>query len=227
MTIRFCPIVGAAFIMIGALASPAFAQRAEPRNTIAVGSYAFQFDSRSSDLAGPFTPPDIHASAMDVQALAIVYSRRLTPDWSVNLAVGEPPLYRLQGEGAGAGLGSIGETRAVSPSVLVQFHSPRSVGGLTPFVGAGVSFNHYVDASASGSLEAALGGTTEVEIADTWAPIVTVGIDYDLPDRWVATVSAAYVDLAAEVVLRTGAIERTSRVDLDPTIYRLTLGYRF
>lgn len=205
--------------------APAVAQ--EHPNMIAVGVYHFDFDGESEDLQGPFTPPGVRAEPSDMQALAVVYTRRISPNWSANLAVGSPPEYELEGRATAAPLGSVGEARALSPALLVQYHFAGEGRRLTPFVGAGVSWNRFYDAKASATLEAALGGPTQVEIDDAFGVMATAGVDYDLTERWVLTASAAYNWIDVDATIQTGPVGRSLALKLDPIVYRVTIGYRF
>ncbi len=199
----------------------------EPRNAVAVGAYGFVFNSSSTDLAGPFTPPGLRSSVDDTSNPALLYSRFLNPQWSVDLAVGLPPTYTLRGEGAAAGLGALGETRAFTGGLLLRRYFTGVSERITPFAGAGVVVTRFGSSNASASLERALGGPTSISADDIIAPAVTLGFDIPLNPRVFLTAAASYAPMKTDVALTTGTLTRTSEITLDPVIYSATLGYRF
>ncbi|MBT8135671.1 MAG: hypothetical protein KJO54_01525 [Gammaproteobacteria bacterium] len=198
----------------------------EPVNSIAAGVFHYGFDSSSNDLSGPQTPGGIRVSARDTSTLAIVYTRHFSDQWSLVLALGAPPTYKLKGEGIVTALGDLGKARAISPAVLLQRHFDLT-GSLVPFVGIGASYNQYSSAHAFPALEAALGGETAVHIDGGFAPVLITGFDVVLSARLLTTLSVSFNDLDADITLNTSGIERNIAVDLDPVVYRLTLGFRF
>jgi outer membrane protein len=218
---KFVTLLGSVMLVA---AAPALARAQE--NQFAVGYYHFDLGSESDDLSGPFTPPGIRARSQDAESVALVYSRTVHPNWTVNFAIGAPPNYALDGAGVAVGLGRIGEARAISPTILVQYHfwPERRV---SPFVGGGASWNHFYSAEATTSLNTALGGTTQIEIDDAPAYVAIAGVEIDLSSRWVLTGSVAWSMLEVDGTLSTGPIDRRLSLALDPSVYRATLGYRF
>ncbi len=215
----------------GLAASAAFplaaqAQSVEHPNSISVGAYAFRFNSESEDLSGPLTPPGLGAEAEDTEAVAIVYARQINPRWSVNLAFGIPPKVELTGARNAAPLGKLGEADAIAPALTVHY-SFNPEGRFRPFVGGGVAYTRFEDPTPSASLEAALGGPTTIEIEDSISPAVTAGFDYDFTDRMFGTLSATYIEQNGEATLRTGTIRRETEIELNPVVYRATVGFRF
>jgi len=74
----------------------------------------------------------------------------------------------------------------------------------------------------------------DVDANDAIAPIVTAGFNYDLNDNWYATASVSYAKLnnvATISVLNTNTgnelIHATTKIDIDPLITYLGVGYRF
>lgn len=74
----------------------------------------------------------------------------------------------------------------------------------------------------------------KVKAEDSIAPIVTLGFTYDLDDSWYATASVSYVKLnnlvKVDVINANDGsrlIRSTSRIDVDPILTYVGVGYRF
>jgi len=203
------------------------AQAEAYENAVSIGAYIYGFNSSSKDLAGPYTPPGVRVSVANADTVALIYTRMLTPDWSVTLALGTPPTYHLVGKDAAAPLGLLANLRAASPALIVQHHWQFEDGKLEPFVGLGIDYNHFYHLRASQSLEGALGGLTTISVNDVWSPVITAGANLNITEQTFITLAASYVGLAAAPQLTTGSVSRSISVQLNPVVYRLTVGYRF
>jgi outer membrane protein W len=196
-------------------------------NAISFGAYSYEFNSSSNDLAGPYTPFGIRASEENVSAVALIYTRMLARDWSVTLALGVPPTYHLDGEGIARPLDQIATTKVLSPALIFQHHWHFLDQRLEPFIGLGVSYNHFYSLGASYTLESALGGPTSISVKDIWAPITTAGFNYNLTKTVFLTFATSYINMSANARLTTANTARTVSIKLNPLIYRFTVGARF
>lgn len=207
-------------------AAPAAAEDAHRANLVSLGLYVLDFNGDSGELAGPFTPPGVEARPTGTQALALTYTRFLGDGFALSVAGGYPPRYTLVGAGTIAGAGALGDTLAITPTLLLQKHV-RFAGPLSAFVGVGAGYARFADAEATPALEAALGGPTALKVDSRFFPAFEAGVNYDLTRRILATAAFGYARLRSDVAVTTGPIEREINVTLDPFVYRLSVGYRF
>lgn len=203
------------------------AHGADQSNAVSVGAYVYAFNSSSTDLTGPFTPPGIRASEENVDTLALIYTRMLMPDWSVTLALGAPPTYYLVGQGVARSLGRISEAKVISPALIGQHHWHFENDRLEPFLGVGINYNHFYHLQAYQSLVTALGGPTDLSVGDRYAPLATAGVNVNITSQAFLTFAATYIYLSANAHLTTSAVSRSMEMDLNPVVYRFTAGYRF
>src|ERR1700691_5512959 len=96
-----------------------------PNNTFRVGEYWVFYHTYADDLAGPFVPSDLNLSVKNMQTPYLAYLRRLSSNFTVELAVGIRPLTKTYGKGP-ATIGSlpyngeeISSARSLAPSLLL------------------------------------------------------------------------------------------------------------
>ncbi|WP_369929656.1 OmpW family protein [Xanthomonas sp. NCPPB 2632] len=136
-----------------------------------------------------------------------------TPAWSVELLAALPFEHdvRLSGQ------------RAVSvkqlPPVLGVNYRFLVGQPVSPFVGVGVNYTRFYDASGHNALQGA-----NVDLDSSWGIAWHGGIDIALDPRWTLTVDARYMDIDSRV--RVGGA-RVGTAHIDPWVYGVSAGYRF
>lgn len=160
--------------------------------------------------------------------------------------------------------GTIAEVTAWTPALTAKYHFGKSgVNKFRPFVGAGVVYGHFNDLKLNGAVENDLvnagymvdnalsgraaeamhggKGSSEADIqvkvktSDAFAPVATIGFNYDLTDRWFTTASLTYMpnfNNTATITVSdkntgTELIKAKTKVDLDPLITYVGVGFRF
>ena len=119
------------------------------------------------------------------------------------------------------GLGKIGETKHLPPTLSVQYHfMPDSV--FSPY--AGVGFNWTIFSSEKIDPGVADGLTLD----DSTGFAAQIGADFNINEKWLVNLDIRYIDIETDATIRVG----TDRVGLgtvkiDPTVYSLMVGYRF
>lgn len=129
---------------------------------------------------------------------------------------------RVNGEGTLAAAGKIADSWAFPPIVTLKYHFDK-VGGIRPYVGAGVEYIKYF------SSDSHLAGYDKVKFSDSWGPVVQAGIDYELGGGWSLGFDAKYVWESTKLTFTnsTNANVITTKHNLDPLLLTLNVGYRF
>lgn len=109
-----------------------------------------------------------------------------------------------------------GTIKALPPSLLLQYHF-TDLGAFKPYVGAGVNYTRFYDR------DNILDGAAEVE-KDSLGWTGQIGFDVALNKNWLINVDAKYVKIDTDVKLNGSKI---GRVDLDPWLLGIGIGYRF
>lgn len=105
---------------------------------------------------------------------------------------------------------------------------------------AGYMIDNILNGRAGEALHGGKGSSTatpevKVETSDTFAPVFTAGFTYDFTERWFSTGSLSYMpnfnNVATVTVTDTTTgkelIKSTTKIDLDPLVTYVGVGYRF
>lgn len=126
--------------------------------------------------------------------------------------------HEVDGKNLLAGV-DLGDTWIFPPALTLQYHFD-SMGGMKPYVGAGVQYiNFFSEGTASG-----LGGF-KLDIDDAFGFTLQAGVDIPLSDGWYlnADVKKTWLETDAKWV----GTPVTADVELDPWIFTVGVGYRF
>ena len=103
------------------------------------------YHTSADNLAGPYVPEGVNFKAKDLETLYVGLVRRLNSDFDVELALGYPPLSKVEGRGP-ATVGSVpynGEivstARWLSPTLFLEYKFLPESFKVRPFIGAGVN----------------------------------------------------------------------------------------
>ena len=109
-----------------------------------------------------------------------------------------------------------GTIRALPPSLLLQYHF-TDFGAFKPYLGAGLNYTRFYKRNNI------LNGAASVDNS-SFGLAGQLGFDYALNKNWLINADAKYVQMNTDVKLNGSKI---GKVDLDPMIYSVGIGYRF
>lgn len=112
--------------------------------------------------------------------------------------------------------GKQGTIRALPPSLLLQYHF-TDFGAIKPYVGAGVNYTFFTKRNNI------LGGAASVDSSSTGL-VAQVGFDYALTKNVSLNVDVKYAKMDTDVAVG-GA--KAGKINLDPTMVGIGIGYRF
>jgi outer membrane protein len=169
----------------------------------------------------------------NLETLYLAYVRSVSDHIKIEFAFGYPPLTRTVGSGP-AYLGSvpyngqsIATARWFSPSLLAEYEFGDANSRLRPYVGAGLHYTKFLARQSTAAGDAASGGPTSISLPASLGPAATVGLSYEITDRWhvYASYSAAIVD--TKLTADTAGILRTSQIQFFPMTLVVSAGYSF
>jgi outer membrane protein len=201
----------AALAMLGAVSTPAFAADGETQGNWMVRLRATYLDMADKSDAIP---------ALGVPSDAITVNNKWIPELDVtyfftrNIAA-ELVLTVPQKQDVYLNGNKIGTFKHLPPTLLVQYHFLPD-GTFRPYVGAGLNFTRIWGADIAGN-------TLQL---DNWsvAPALQIGMDYKLTKNWFLNADIKKVWLASNV--KAGGVT-VSKVNLDPWLFSMGVGYRF
>jgi len=166
----------------------------------------------------------------------------LTDNFALETAIAKPPRLRLVGKGTLERLGEVGSAEIVSPSLLLQYHFLDPSAKLRPFVGAGLSYVKLSKVELANSISSGaflrdptrgslLEGPTSASFTSSIAPVVSLGINYNIDEHWSLGLSVSYTRLSTRATLTTrssvGDVISTTKAKINPIVSFLSVGYRF
>jgi outer membrane protein len=112
----------------------------------------------------------------------------------------------------------VGNTEQLPPTFSVQYHfAPDSM--IRPYVGLGLNYTTFMSESLSGPLAG-----SDLKLDDSTGLAIQFGIDFMLNENWLVNLDVRSIDIETDADL-DGAFLTT--VKIDPTVYGVSVGYRF
>jgi len=227
-------IVTVAFGLLAAVAAVgARAADDVTSNSLRIGYYYVTYDTNADDIRGPYTPAGVNLELKDVFTPYFAYVRRLNPHFSVELAMGAPPLTKTVGKGP-ASLGSVpynGQTivtaRWLAPTVLLTYSFFEESARLRPYIGAGINYTRFYSRQSTAAGDAATGGPTRIDLPVSVGPAVTMGLSYRLTQHFSVYASVSASEVNTDLKANTAGVIRTSHIAFGPRAAVLSAGYNF
>ncbi|MFH1814779.1 MAG: OmpW family outer membrane protein [Pseudomonadota bacterium] len=176
-------------------------------------------------LVGAGAVPDVEAESKVFPEIDISYF--FTKNIAAELILTYPQKHDIDLDG----LGKIGSVKHLPPTLTLQYHfNPE--GTIRPYVGAGINYTRFSSVDLDANL--ALAGTTGLPLridrsSFGWA--LQVGADYKLADKWFFNVDVKYVTISTDIHVRNDAValqgQKVSKLDIDPLLVSVGIGYRF
>ncbi len=114
-----------------------------------------------------------------------------------------------------AGVGDIGSTKHLPPTISVQYHFANST-MMTPFVGVGLNYTHFWDEK--------LDSGTPIKLADSWGFALHGGVDFAISPHSSLRADVRYIDIDTKATI--GGAPAGS-VKLDPWVFGAAYVYKF
>lgn len=190
---------------------------------VRIGPALIEPNNSSDDVEGI---PGTEVGVDNNVTLGFTIGYMLTSNIAVELLGVTPSPHDLRGrQGIGA-LGKIGEVDVFPPTLSLQYHFGNS-STIQPYVGAGINYTHFSNEDTSTSLETALGGSTDLDVDDSWGLAAQAGVDVSINDSWLFNAAVWYVDIDADATLSTGGVDRDVDIDIDPWVFFIGIGKKF
>jgi outer membrane protein len=157
----------------------------------------------------------------------------ITPHIEVELALGYPPISKVEGKGP-ATLGSVpynGEivssARWLSPTLLLEYEFLGVNAVLRPYIGAGVNYTAFYDRFSTAQGNAASGGPTKLSLTSSVGPAGTVGLDWHISRHFHAYASYSISQVKTRIEADTGGVERNTHISFGPQALIVSGGFSF
>jgi outer membrane protein len=181
--------------------------------------------------SGDLSPPSFAGTRADVGSSTRVgggITYMVTDHLALDLPLALPFKHELTGDGAIAGVGKIGEVKALPVTLFAQYRFGEANTKFRPYVGAGPTYAKFYDELSTATLSALTGGTpanpTTFGVKSKLALTLQVGASLAINDRWFVDGMVAKTFLKTRNTLSTG---QTLDIKLDPWTVSLAVGMRF
>lgn len=226
--------VSVASLLAMAFSGAAFAQA----TTVKVGWVNIDPQSSANNVSGPFTPVDaLSAKVKSQSTLFFSLAREIDSNFEVELAAGVPPkhdvtLVVVKPTGVPGGVaaldGAVIQTvKQVAPTLFVNYKFGDSNSTWRPFVGLGVNYTRFTDATSTPTNDAVNGGATSVSLTDSRGLAAQVGLTYKVSGPWSVTGVWSTAKVSTTATTNTLGIERKMDITFNPSVLTLAVGYSF
>ena len=199
-------------------------------------------DAPSNAVASAFNAANagLRGSIASQVTIAVSWLHMYSDNLGTELLLGIPPQLTLDLQHAdGTTQPNAATVKTWTPAVVAKYFFNPSQDKARPYIGLGVSYVtfHSVMPSNLDSLQALAGNGAS--LSSTWTPAYSVGLLYNLDDRWSIQAGVSYLPVrtTATYMGKTGPVNGTTvpatgvttKADfgLNTTDYVVRLGYRF
>jgi len=181
--------------------------------------------------SGDLSAPSFIGSKVDVQSSTVLgggVTYMVNDHLALDLPLATPLRHNIVGAGSVAGVGKLGDTKALPITLLAQYRFGEALSQFRPYVGAGVTYAKFYGERGTNTLTALSGGTptsqTGLGIASKFAPTLQIGASMALNAHWFVDASVTKTWLKTQATLTSG---QTLDLRLDPMGLAVAVGYRY
>lgn len=184
-------------------------------------------DVSSGNLSAP-SFPNTKVDAKSSTQLSGGITYMVTDNLALDVPLATPFKHDLMGDGAIAGVGKLGSTKALPATLLLQYRFNAANASFRPYVAAGVTYAHFFGEKTTATLNGLTGGTqanpTTAKVDDKFGVLAQLGFVYHFNERWFVDAAYSKSFLKTQIHLSSG---QSISVKLNPNVFSLGVGYRF
>ena len=205
------------WVGVAALAAVAGVANAADEGNWMVRARALYMNPDNDNSGGLGLPIDVEAENKVFPEIDITYF--FTKNIAAELILTYPQKHDVELGGVG-----IGSVKHLPPTLTLQYHfNPE--GSVRPYAGIGLNYTRF----SSVKLDAGtvLGGSVPLTMDRSsfgWA--AQLGVDIRLAPQWFLNLDAKYVKIDSDIEVK-GAGVPVTKLDIDPLLLSVGLGYRF
>lgn len=200
-------------------------------NTFRAGMINLGLHAQSPDFTsnGPafLTPQPAGLNVGNATTILFGFTRKLTDHLDLDVVAGLPPKHDVYGRGTLAPYGIIAKVKQRAPTAFINYNFGDASNKFRPFVGLGVNYTQFFDATSTPLGDIATGGPTKIQLKESYGFAAQIGASYKLSERWSIVGSVATAEVKSDMTATTGSIERKTTINFRPVVLTLGLGYSF
>lgn len=196
-------------VSLAAVAAPAMAQSAGDW-TLGVGVHQVDPKSDNGKLANGTLPLTIDSDAKP----SITFEYFVKDNLGIEVLGALPFKHEI----AVKGVGKVGQTKHLPPSVTLQYHF-NSAGKVSPLLGVGLNYTTFFSEDTTGPLAG-----SRLKLDDSFGLAVHAGLDFKVAGKGSLRVDVRWADIDTEVKV-DGA--KLGTANIDPLVYGVSYVMQF
>ena len=160
--------------------------------------------------------------------LGLTFSYFLSARISVEVLASTPFNHTIN-FGADDPLGTgdkLADIKHLPPTLSVNYYLNDPASSFQPYLGAGINYMIFFDEELSSANEAA--GLDDLDLENVFCLALQAGIDYKIHEKFYLNGTLRWIDVNTEADFTlNGTDGSVERVDIDPWVFALSLGYVF
>ena len=118
------------------------------------------------------------------------------------------------------GVGKVGSTKHLPPTVSLQYHFGQ--GKVKPFVGVGLNYTKFFSTKSEGAIAGA-----NLDLSDSWGLAAHLGVDFKVGEKGAIRVDYRKIDIDTKVKLNGANLGTKNTVNIDPSVYGIAYVFSF
>ncbi|MFM0640528.1 OmpW family protein [Paraburkholderia metrosideri] len=177
------------------------------------------------------TLPNTGVDLDKINYLGFTFEHYFTDQVAVELVGVIPRRGQVRATESLSSFGVIGKSYGISPIALAKYHFGSSSLKFRPYVGMGISYNHFTDGEVVNNqfIQHFGSQSASLSVKDTWSPVFDIGVDYQITQRWSLGLNLIYMPLKADSTITTSpsnTVVKTTAT-INPLFVYLNIGYHF
>mgnify|MGYP003585106102 FL=1 len=118
------------------------------------------------------------------------------------------------------GVGKVGSTKHLPPTVSLQYHFGQ--GKVKPFVGVGLNYTTFFSTKSEGAIAG-----TNLDLSDSWGLAAHLGVDFKVGEKGAIRIDYRKIDIDTKVKLNGANLGTKNTVNIDPSVYGIAYVFSF
>lgn len=147
----------------------------------------------------------------------------MTDNWAFEVLAAWPFKHDINLESGGVSA-KLADTKHLPPTFSFQYHFIPD-GQFQPYAGLGLNYTTFMDTNLT---QAAIdAGLVDIKLDDSVGVAAQIGADIMTSDRWLINIDLRWINIESDATLDDGVTAETAKIEIDPLVYSINVGYKF
>ena len=178
-------------------------------------------DPKSTAFSDPVDDVAVKVDSGTSLTLTGVYM--INSNWAIELLAAWPFKHDIDLVSGGVAV-NLAETEHLPPTLSIQYHFLPE-GQFQPYAGLGLNYTTFLDTDLS--QEALDAGLVGIDLDNSVGVAAQIGADIVTSGRWLFNVDLRWINIESDATLDDGISVESAKVEIDPLVYSINVGYKF